>query len=289
MSQAEFDQILGQYFHPQGYLEYVNTLPFLGRLHCSTKQIEAGSWQEILFDYEVGASGIADGAWIKVSFKFYSDWALFQTEDPQGANYISAEYQARPTLPGESPATVQSLKIRFDQKGHERPYQKAVIIDIVDGYLKPGDHILLRLGDRRTGGSGTRVQTFVEEGFRFRAYIDPVGTSRFAEISGDVVIDIVPGQPKKLAIITPRLVKTGTPFPLRVRAEDRWGNTCWGLAGKLKLTGFSSTEVLDERLLNLPQQGWSVVRTDFVLTGLKQKSRANESIILAEKASHVEV
>jgi hypothetical protein len=98
MSQAELDQILGNYFHPQNYLEYVNTLPFLGRLSCSTKQIEAGSWQEILLDYEVGASGIADGAWLKLTFKFYSDWALFQTEDHQAANYISAEYQARYAL-----------------------------------------------------------------------------------------------------------------------------------------------------------------------------------------------
>ncbi len=265
MSEAELEQTLGEYTCPQGYLEYVSTLPFLGRLHCSTKQIEAGSWQEILLDYEVGASGIADGAWLKVTFKFYSDWALFQTEDPKGANYLSVEYQARPTLPGESPATVQALKVRFDQKGHERPYQKAVIVDIVDGYLKPGDRILIRLGDRRAGGPGTRVQTFVEQGFRFRAYIDPVGTSRFAEIPGDVVIDFVPGLPEKIVMISPRLVKTGTSFPLRVRVEDRWGNTCWGLEEKLKLTGSSPAGVLSEQLLDLPEQTWSAVRTDLVL------------------------
>lgn len=80
-------------------------------------------------------------------------------------------------FPGQTPATVQSLGIRFDQKGHERPFQKAVIVDIQDGYLNPGDKILIRLGDRRFGGRGTRVQTFVEKDFRWRFYIDPVGTS----------------------------------------------------------------------------------------------------------------
>ncbi|MDM9384479.1 hypothetical protein QUB80_27825 [Chlorogloeopsis sp. ULAP01] len=265
MPEEILDKSLGEYTHPQGYLEYVSTLPFLGRLHCSTRQIEAGSWQEILLDYEVGASGIADGAWLKVTFKFYSDWALFQTEDPKAANYISAEYQARPPLVGESPATVQSLKVRFDQKGHERPYQKAIIVDIIDGYLKPGDHILIRLGDRRAGSPGTRVQTFVEQGFRFRAYIDPVGTSRFAEIPGDVVIDIVPGLPAKLAIVTPRLVKTNVGFPVRVRAEDAWGNTCWGLGGKVHLTSYSLGKILQEQLLNLPEQGWAVAKTKFTL------------------------
>jgi Protein of unknown function (DUF3604) len=255
----EILDLLGEYTHPQGYLEYINTLPFLGRLHCSTRQVEAGSWQEILLDYEVGASGIADGAWFKVTFKFYSDWALFQTEDPTASDYVSAEYQARPTLPGESQSTVQSLKVRFDQKGHERPYQKAIIVDIVDGYLKPGDRILIRLGDRRGGGAGTRVQTFVEQGFRFRAYIDPVGTSRFAEVPGDVVIDVVSAPPAKITIVTPRLVKTGVPFPVRVRVEDVWGNTCWGLGGKLQLTG------LQEQLLDLPTQGWAVVKTNLTL------------------------
>ncbi|MEP1077978.1 DUF3604 domain-containing protein [Leptolyngbya sp. PL-A3] len=256
---------LGDYAHPQGYLEYVSTLPFLGQLRCSAHTLEAGSWQEILLDYEVGASGIADGAWIKVTFKFYSDWGLFQTEDPAAANYLSAEYQARPTLPGESPATVQSLKVRFDQKGHERPFQKAIIVDIVDGYLKPGDRILIRLGDRRAGGPGTRIQTFVEEGFRFRAYIDPVGTSRFAAIPGDVVLDIVPGAPEKLTIVSPRLVKAGTSFPLRIRAEDRWGNTCWNLGQTLKLAQKSASGAVVERSLTLPEQGWAVTKTDLTL------------------------
>jgi hypothetical protein len=261
---------LGDYFRPQGYLDYVSTLPFLGQLRCSTQTIEAGSWHEILLDYQVGASGIADGAWIKITFKFYSDWGLFQTEDPTAANYVSAEYQARPTLPGESPATVQSLKVRFDQKGHERPFQKAIIIDIVDGYLKPGDHILIRLGDRRAGGSGTRVQTFVEQGFRFRAYIDPVGTSRFAEIPGDVVLDIVPGAPAKLVIISPRLVKAETAFPLRVRVEDRWGNACWGLGRQVELIQQNRAGVVTRQQIPLPKQGWAVAKTDLTLEATEE-------------------
>lgn len=278
----DLNSLLGEYTHPHGYLDYVSTLPFLGRLRCSTQQIEAGSWQEILLDYEVGASGIADGAWIKVTFKFYSDWALFQTENPQGANYISAEYQARPSLPGESPATVQSLKVRFEQKGHERPYQKAIIVDIVDGYLKPGDHILIRLGDRRGGGPGTRVQTFVEQGFRFRAYIDPVGTSRFAAIPGDVVLDIVPGPPAKLAIVTPRLVKTGVSFPVRVRAEDIWGNTCWSLGKQIHL--MSQSSIRQEQILDLPHQGWAVATTSLTL-GVDEETVLQATLVGTELQS----
>lgn len=105
------------------------------------------------------------------------DWALFQTSDRTKDNHVSAEYVPKALLPGQTPATVQSLGVRFDQKGHERPFKKAVIIDIHDGYLNPGDQIIIRLSDQRFGARGTRVQTFVESGFRWRFYIDPVGTS----------------------------------------------------------------------------------------------------------------
>ena len=233
-------------------------LPFLGSLACATRRLVAGEWGEFLIEYRVGESGIADGGRLKLAFKFYSDWALFQTGDPTAANYVSVDYQAAPCPAGESPATVQALEVRFDQKGHERPFQKALIVDVVDGYLKPGDRILVRLGDRRAGGPGTRVQTFVERGFRFRAYVDPLGTSRFAAVPGDVALDIVPGQPARLTLITPRLVRPGVPWTARVRAEDAWGNCCRDLPLTLRLEAMREGEVLDRRELALPESGWAV-------------------------------
>jgi hypothetical protein len=208
------------------YEDLVRSLPFLGHLSCLTSEVIAGSWQEITTEYLVGAAGVADGATLKITFRFYSDWAFLQTNKPDGPDFLSAELFPRQLLPDETASQVPELKIRFDQKGHERPYQKAIILDVIDGYLRPGDRILIRLGDRRFGGPGTRVQTFVEEQFRFRAYVDPVGTSRFAEIPDDLILKIIPGRPAKLNVITPRLVKTGMEFPIVVCAVDEWGNVC---------------------------------------------------------------
>ena len=226
---------IGPYTAPEGLLERTMRLPFLGRVDCNVDRLVAGEWTEVVLDYTVGQAGLADGAWIKATFKFYSDWALFQTSEPGLANYVSAEYQAGPLVPGQSPATVQALKVRFDQKGHERPFQKAIIVDVIDGYLNPGDHIVIRLGDRRAGGPGTRVQTFVEESFRFRCYVDPLGSSRFAAIPGDIAIDVVAGPPKRLDIRATRLVRPGTPIKATVRAEDAWGNVCTDLAAEVEL------------------------------------------------------
>jgi hypothetical protein len=252
---------LGPYTAPQGLYVRNKQRPFIGSVRCNVTEVEAGSWQEIVLDYEVGASGIADGAWIKATFKFYSDWALFQTSDPTAANYLSAEYQAGPLAPGQSAATVQSLAVRFDQKGHERPYQKAIIVDVVDGYLNAGDHIVIRLGDRRAGGPGTRVQTFVEDGFRFRFYVDPLGTSRFVAVPEDVVIKVLHGPAARLFLNVPRFAQPGQPLTGRVSALDRWGNIVQALDQPARLrvfsTGAEGSPVVFEQALCFPAEGWA--------------------------------
>jgi hypothetical protein len=259
MTQEELHDKLGDYFAPEGLYDKTKDMPFLGKVTSNVETIVAGSWQEIVIDYELGASGMADGSLFKATFRFYSDWALFQSTDPAGANYISAEYHASPTLPGQSPATVQKLSVRFDQKGHERPFQKAVIVDTYDGYLKAGDHITIRLGDRRFGGAGTRVQTFVEENFKIRCYVDPLGTSRFAAIGEDLVMQVVPGTPAQLQWAGSRIVRAGEIFPLRLRAEDEWGNTCWNRAEKVVISATLNGKSVYRKEALLAAKGWSVL------------------------------
>lgn len=281
MNDEELTARLGPYHAPQGLYRVTKAMPFLGRVGCNVESIEAGSWQEIVIDYEVGASGMADGSWFKATFRFYSDWALFQTTDPQGANYVSAEYHAGPTLPGQSPATVQYIKVRFDQKGHERPFQKAIIVDTFDGYLKAGDHIVIRLGDRRFGGPGTRVQTFVEQNFRFRCYVDPLGTSRFSAVDPDLVIQIVPGAPAQLVWAGSRIVRAGEELPLRLRAEDRWGNTCWNRGEKVAVTASLDGRQIYEKEARLADDGWAVLPLDDLPSG-----RPGELAVTARLTEH---
>lgn len=191
------------------------------------------------------------------------DWALFQTSDPRSDNYVSAEHVPGPLLSGQDAATVQGLSVRFDQKGHERPFQKAVIVDVVDGYLNPGDKIIIRLGDRRFGARGTRVQTFVEKEFLMRWYIDPIGTSRFAAIKPDIAIPIVPGEIHHLKITTPRLCKPGVTVPIYTHSEDLWGNTTCDiqdLQAFLTLTregNINSEDAIVTDCLNVASSGWS--------------------------------
>lgn len=281
MTNAELKSRLGDYIAPEGLYEKTKDMPFLGKVSCNVDSMVAGSWQEIVIDYELGASGMADGSWFKATFRFYSDWALFQNTTPEGANFISAEYHAGATLPGQSPATVQKLGVRFDQKGHERPFQKAIIADTFDGYLKAGDHIIIRLGDRRFGGAGTRVQTFVEENFRIRCYVDPLGTSRFASIGEDLIIQIVPGMPAQLQWAGSRIVRAGEVVPLRLRAEDEWGNTCWDRPEKVEISATLDGKKVYEKVTALAEKGWAVRLLEDVPT-----QQAGELCIMARLVDH---
>ncbi len=259
---------LGTHVAPEFLYEKTKKVPFAGALYCNIDRVEAGSWQEVLLDYEVGAGGIADGATFKITFKFYSDWAPFQTADPTAANWLSAEYQAGPLVDGQSPASVQSLSVRFDQKGHERPFQKAVIIDIVDGYLNAGDHILVRLGDRRGGGPGTRIQTFIEDSFKFRAYVDVLGTSRFVAVPGDVTLAIVAGPPARIVLNGTRFARPGTPTPFCLSLQDRWGNVVSDHDGAVRLTGHHANGVVYRKDVVLPQHGWAAAKVEDVPSDL---------------------
>ncbi|KAN0105952.1 hypothetical protein V8E51_008828 [Hyaloscypha variabilis] len=277
LTDAELRELLGTYVSPTGLYQHIKSLPFLGSLSSNVSSLTAGEWTEVVITYTVGGSGLADGAWIKGTFKFYSDWALFQTSDSAADNYVSAEYLAGPLVPGQTAATVQELAVRFDQKGHERPFQKAIIVDIIDGYMNPGDQIIVRLGDRRFGASGTRTQTFVEEDFRMRWYIDPVGTSRFAAIKPDLVFDIHSGPIHHLKAHSPRLVTPGTLFPLYVHAEDSWGNATSNQEGlSLKLIVFN-----DEGQQNSP-----VIEEETIVSSIGWTYATFRSVILKEEGDY---
>lgn len=211
---------------PREFERFLGGLPFLGTLSASHARLEAGQLVELVLSYEVGASGLADSGRFKLTYMFYSDWGDPQTEDPRGANYLTAAFLPRPGFPGESEATVKRLRVRFDSKGHERPYQKAIIVDAIDGYLRPGDRIHIERGDRSAGGPGTRAQTFAEDAFKLRAYVDVTGTSRLAPVPGDLRIAIVPGLPTQLHVITPRVTGRRTRVPVFARVDDAWGNPC---------------------------------------------------------------
>lgn len=72
LSTEQLATLAGSYNSPEGYYSYIKSIPFLGSLTSNVESLTAGQWTEIVIEYTVGGSGLADGAWIKGTFKFYS-------------------------------------------------------------------------------------------------------------------------------------------------------------------------------------------------------------------------
>ncbi len=122
----------------------------------------------------------------------------------------------------------------------------------MDGYLNAGDHILIRLGDRRNGGPGTRVQTFVEDGFRFRCYVDPLGDFAFRRGAGRR------GDRRRRG-------SAGVPVSLRVSLQDRWGNVCQQPGGRLLVAIHTVGGEVEQRELVVPDTGWATAGLDALM------------------------
>jgi hypothetical protein len=82
----------------------------------------------------------------------------------------------------------------------------------------------VRLGDRRQGSPGLRLQTNCEERFTLKVYVDAFATYEFAELPSSPGFALVPGPAARWKAILPSLAVAGEAFRLAVVAEDIWGN-----------------------------------------------------------------
>lgn len=178
-----------------------------------TGEFEAGSYQEFTVTYTAGYFGIDDTGSIKVVHRFASDMARPQFDDPEAPNYTTVE---------ASNGAV--LNIEYFPKRNIRPWDKTLYIQVVRGFLREGDQITIRFGDRRWGSPGLRLQTFCEHTFEFRVLVDAIATYNYVELPEQPWIAITPGPPVLYKAGMPTSVAVGEPFRLWIKGEDRWGN-----------------------------------------------------------------
>jgi hypothetical protein len=176
-------------------------------------EVEAGSWKSFTLVYVAGLFGIDDSGSLKICFRFATDQTRPQFDDPQGPGFTTVEA-----------SNGALLEARFDAKQNTRPWDRTLHVKIVRGFLREGDTITLRLGDRRQGSPGLRVQTFAEPFFEFRVLVDPIACYQFVPLSRHPTVAVVPGPRQGWVAVLPSLVAQDEAVALRVRSEDLWGN-----------------------------------------------------------------
>ena len=172
----------------------------------------AGSHVELVLVYTAGTFGIDDTGMVKVSWRTTSDMSKPQFDKPQAANFTTVEA-----------SNGARLEVWFDRL-NVRPFANTLLIRVGRGYLRAGDTLTVRLGDRRKGSPGFRLQTNVEANVELRTSVDAFATYEFCELPVQPAFDLLPGPAFSWKAILPSLAVIGEPFRLGVVAEDEWGN-----------------------------------------------------------------
>src|SRR5271169_4736007 len=171
-----------------------------------TDPVEAGSFQSFTLVYTAGYFGIDDTGSIKIVHRFASDMGRPQWNDPKAENYTTVEA-----------SNGAALEVRYDPKLNIRPWDKTLMIRVMRGFLRDGDTITVRFGDRREGSPGIRVQTFVEPTFEFRVLVDAFATYNYVELPVQPTIPVVAGPPASWKAVLPTLRRCGDVFRLGFR------------------------------------------------------------------------
>ena len=173
---------------------------------------EAGSLASFTLVYTCGKFGIDDLGMVLVAFRSANDQTVLQTDNPAGLGYVTAEA-----------SNGASLDVRYDPRGYVRPWYKALIVRAKQ-FLREGDRLTIRIGDRRQGSPGLRLQTFCEHDFEFRILVDPIATGRFTPLSSSPRIALVPGAAARWRVVLPTQRRPDEAFRVGVKVEDAWGN-----------------------------------------------------------------
>jgi hypothetical protein len=172
----------------------------------------AGTHEELTLVYTAGTFGIDDTGMLKISWRTTSDMAKPQFTAPAAANYTTVEASNGAKLE----YWVERLNIR--------PWVNTLVIRVGRGFLRAGDTITVRFGDRRAGSPGIRLQTNCEEHFALKVYVDAFATYEFTELPSSPGFALIPGLAARFKAILPTVAVTGEDIRLAVVAEDIWGN-----------------------------------------------------------------
>jgi hypothetical protein len=172
----------------------------------------AGAYAELTLTYTAGTFGIDDTGMVKISWRTTSDMSKPQFDKPAAPNFTTVEA-----------SNGAKLDVWFDRL-NIRPYANTLLIRVGRGYLRAGDTLTVRMGDRRQGSPGYRLQTNCEARVELKTSIDAFATYEFTELPEQPAFELVPGPAAHWKAIWPSLAVVGEPFRLAIVAEDAWGN-----------------------------------------------------------------
>jgi hypothetical protein len=181
----------------------------------------AYSLQTLRVTYTVGTAGVADGGAIILGRHMMADGYAIQADDPAGENYVSITTSRegisftpeRVNMPGTLGRTLYTPDpLAFRLKG---------------GALKKGDTVTLVYGDTAQGSPGLRMQSYSNDRVPLPVFVDPGQIENFTHqifYVGAPSLVVVGGEVDSVHGFAPSVVKTGEPFEVAIRSQDKYYN-----------------------------------------------------------------
>jgi hypothetical protein len=180
-----------------------------------THDVLVGSFATWTLTYTVGAYAMDVGGGLKVGTRRQADFGAPQFDDPAAEDYSSVACSRDGS----------EFEAFFDTRGHKRPFNAVVVLRLAKGPLYPGDTITIVLGDTSGRSPGLRVQSFPESACDFAVFMDPISSGEYRRVFCQTpTFRVLSGPSEYLTVVAPTTVKSGTPFRVQLRGNDKFGN-----------------------------------------------------------------
>jgi hypothetical protein len=180
-----------------------------------TDDVVVGSLSTWIITFTVGAYAMDVGGGLKIGTRRQADFGAPQFDDPAAENYASVTCSRAGS----------EFETFFDPRGHKRPFNAVAVVRLKKGPLYPGDTISVVLGDTTGGSPGLRVQSFPESASDFAVFLDPLSSGEYKRVFCLTSnFRILTGPSEYLSVVAPTIVKSGMPFRVQVRGNDKFGN-----------------------------------------------------------------
>ena len=191
-----------------------------------TGEVVVGSFGTWTVTYRAGVYSADVGGGLKVGMRRMADWGTPQFDDPAAPNYVTVRCSAP-----------SRLSVRFDPRGHIRPFRAVTVIDIIERPLYPGDEIAVVFGDRSGRSPGMQVQSFPETVCEIAVFLDPLSSGQYERVPQvSDSLRVISGPAVTLMLQGPSTAVAGGPFRVQVRGADRFGNPTPAEAEDLTIT-----------------------------------------------------
>ena len=197
--------------------------------------VTAGSHVALVVRYRAGSLGLAEGGSVRLRFATALALRDLQTHAAGAANLVTAEA-----------STGAKLQIEYDGDGAPEPWSKELVIRLLQGSLDDGDGMVIRLGDKGSGGPGLVIPETAGATLAIQTEVDPYGTGVFSPTVPLTPVSIVPGKPITWRLVLPSLRRVGEPFRLGLAGVDAFGNVSDQCEGQVRLKANRSIAGLPE-------------------------------------------